>query len=221
MASTGYESTDLLALFNRYSGRLASGDSISDPDKYDRMAKAQDRVIGQLSAIMPQVLYPATIPTLSTADGGMTFTFGTDGNGYAIAPMGKAGIYDNPASIPSSPWVEGVQYLDEGVRIRIPNNGTYTGTLYWRGITAPGALSTTNQPVLFPPASRELIVIDAVRQFAKEPGGDPGTLNAMTDEWNRAWPQWCLVWRTQFRHGGALGTGFTGFQLALSGQGGL
>jgi hypothetical protein len=218
MSSTGYESTDLLALFNRYAGRFSSGDTISDTDKYDRLAKAQFRVLGMASAVAPQAFYPATLATLSTSDGGQTFTFGTDGQGYAIAPMGKAQIYDNLASVPNFPWVEGWQYLNEGTRIRIPYNGTYSGTLYWRGITAPSALNATNQPVFFPEGSRELIVIDAVRQFMKEPGGDVGVLNNMNEEWQRAWPLWCLVWKTQFRHGGALGTGFTGLQLGLAGQ---
>ena len=219
MAAT-WDSAYLLSMFNRKAGRPSSGDTIDDLSKYQRLSESQNRVVAMLSGIMPQVLYPSAIPTLTTADGGYTFTFGTDANGYNIAPMGKAGIYDNLASIPYFPWVDGVQYLDEGTRIRIPNNGTYSGTLWWRGITPPADIDATHQPALFPEASRELIVMDAVRQFAGEPGGDPATQQTMQGEWEKAWPQWCLVWRTQFRHGGALGTGFTGFQLALGSAGG-
>jgi hypothetical protein len=38
----------------------------------------------------------------------------------------------------------------------------------------------------------------------------------MANEWERVWPQWALVWRTQFRSGGALM--FTARDLALAGQ---
>lgn len=172
-----------------------------------------------MSAVCPRALYPkvaySALPTLTTTDN-QTFTFGTDSNGYAIFPSGKGGIYPSLTSIPDRPWVEGRDYVSEGTQIRIPNNGTYTGTLYWYGVTNPADIDVTHQPSLFPEASRELIVIEAVRQFARDGVRNVALVDEMQDEWDRAWPTWCLVWKTQFRTGGALG--FTGFQLALGAQ---
>ncbi len=107
--------------------------------------------------------------------------------------------------------------MREGTQIRIPNNNSYSGTLYWYGITNPADITAAVQPALFPEASRELIVIECVRQFAKEYTRNLPLADEMTTEWDRQWPDWCLVWRTQFRKGGALNA-FSGFQLALASQ---
>jgi len=211
-----FDSAWCLSVFDRKAGRPPA-DSILDSAKYQRLSESQNRVVAMLSGIAPHVLYPTgTLPTLTTVDT-KVFTFGTDANGYPIAPMGKTGIYSDLSAVPNCPWREGFDYLNEGIQIRIPNNGTYGGTLYWRGITPPPDITASTQPVLFPEASRELIVIDAVRQFAMEFNRNPDLAGNMLGEWNLAWPQWCLVWKTQFRSGGALGA-WTGFQLAIAGS---
>lgn len=172
-----------------------------------------------LSAVAPSSLYPkvayGSIPTLTTTDQ-QRFTFGTDANAYAVFPMGKGGIYASLNDIPDCPWVEGRDYISEGTQIRIPNNGTYGGTLYWYGITAPADITASVQPALFPEASRELIVIEAVRRFSQEYGRNFPLADEMANEWERAWPSWCTVFKTQFRSGGALRV--TGLQLAIAGQ---
>lgn len=212
-----YDSAYLLDQFNRKAGR-PDADQVSTDSKYQRLTESQNRVVALLSGIAPHVLYPTgAIPTMSTVDN-QVFTFGTDANGFPIAPMGKTGIYPSLTAIPDYPWQQGYDYLNEGTQIRIPNNGTYAGTLYWRGIVPPGDLTADLQPVLFPEASRELIVLDAVRQFAMEYDRNAALATNMAAEWSAAWPTWCLVWRTQFRGGGALGT-YTGLQLAMLGRG--
>lgn len=209
-----YDSASLLSIFNRKSGRPAA-DAITPESKYQRLSESQNRVVALLAAIAPHTLYPTgAFPALTTVDN-QIFTFGPDANGYPIAPMGKAGIYPSLTAIPDAPWIEGYDYLNEGTQIRIPNNNTYFGTLYWRGIVSPGDITDVLQPVLFPEAARELIVIDAVRQFAMEYDRNPGLAQNMASEWAVAWPTWCMVWRTQFRSGGALGT-WTGLQLAMT-----
>ncbi len=219
-----YDSADLLSLFNQKAFRPAT-DAITDAQKYARLAKAQNRVIALMAGVVPYSLYPkvayGSIPTLTTTDN-QIFTFGTDSNGYPIYPMGKAGIYSNLNDIPDFPWAEGQDYISEGYQIRIPNNNSYTGTLYWYGIGQPADISASTQPSLFPEASRELIVIEAVRQFALEGVRNKELADAMRMEWHGtrdepgAWPIWCLCWRTQFKSGGALNC-FTGMQLALAG----
>lgn len=210
-----YDSAYLLALFNRLAGRPSS-DSITDASKYQRLAEAQNEIVADIAAIAPNVLYPtvtyASIPTLSTSDGGKTFTFGTDANGYAITPLGKATIYTSLNDIPTNPWKEGRDYIAlGGTAIQIPNNNTYSGTLYWRGISPPADIDATHQPSLFPEASRELIAIRAVYNFAGEGNRAPDLIATMATRYGEplgpnagAFARWCAAWKTQFQSGGAL-----------------
>lgn len=157
---------------------------------------------------------------MTTSDGGFTFDFGTDSNGYALFPLGKVGIYTSLTAVPSSPWTEGIDYLDEGSRIRIPSNRTYAGSLYWRGITPPPDISATSEPSLFPAPARELISIRAVKAFAQAGNINPDLAAQMAEQDARAFPRWMLVLRTQFRSGGALmplaGNGWNGWSPAFS-----
>lgn len=162
--------------------------------------------------------------TMSTTDS-KVFTFGTDTNGYAVAPMGKAGIYPSLSAVPDSPWREGFDYLSEGSQIRLPNDRTYGSTLYWRGITAPADLDATHNPTLLPEASRVMIPHIAALNYSKAAARNPALVDEMMTYLGEPWggnkgafARWATTWRTQFRHGGALGTGFTGRQLALLNQ---
>jgi hypothetical protein len=214
MAAT-WDSAYLLSLFNRKAGRPAT-DSITDVSKYQRLSESQNRVIAMIASVAPYSLYPkvayGSFPTLSTTDN-QVFTFGTDSNGYAITPIGKTGIYPTLNSIPDFPWRENDDYLNEGSQIRIPDNRTYSGTLYWRGVTQPADIDATHQPSIIPEGARELIVIDAVRQFSEEGARNSNLAALMLGEWNTAWPTWCLAWKTSFRQGGALGN-YTARQIA-------
>lgn len=205
---SSYDSNDLLSLFNRFSGR-PSADAIMNDSKFDRLSKSQNNVIALIAGVAPYSLYPkggySSLPTMTTADS-QVFTFGLDSDNNPIFPIGKVGIYTDLGSVPDYPWREGYDYLNEGNQIRIPNNRTYTGSLFWRGIVPPPDISATVQPVLQPLPARELIVLDAVRKFAMENDRNEGLAQAMANEWNVAWPKWCLVFKTQFRSGGALGS---------------
>ncbi len=221
MAAT-WDSAYLLSALNRKAQRPATADAITDASKYLRLTESQSRIVAMIAARFPHVLYPTvaygSIPTMTTVDN-QVFTFGTDSNGYAIAPIGKTQIYRALADIPTYPMRIGRDYLPEGgTAIRIPNNNTYGSTLYWRGIQQPADIDATHQPALFPEASRELIVIEAVRQFAMEGGRNPGLYQLMAGEWATAWPEWCVTWRTAYRNGGALSAGISGLQLAIAGQ---
>lgn len=220
-----YDSVSLLGIFNRLTGRPSS-DAITDPSKYQRLTEAQAQIVADIAGIFPDCLYPAvgysSIPTLATTDS-QTFTFGTDSNGYALAPMGRVGIFSSLNDIPSNPWREGRDYIAlGGTAIQIPNNNTYGGTLYWRGITPPGDINaTTGQPVLLPEGARLLIPHRAAIGFCLEANRNPDLGLQLQAQYGRPFgtqpgmfAQWMQVFRTAFRNGGALGT-FTGMQLAL------
>ena len=212
-----WASSVLLSRFNDLSGRPASGDSISDANKYVRLTDAQNAVIADAASRVPKAFYSkaasASTPTLTSSDGGHLFTFGTDLNSDPLYPIGKVRIFPSLAAIPDSPWVEGIDYLNEGNQIRIPNNRTYSGTLYWRGIAPALDISSTNQPTLLPPPFRILIVYEAVRRYALEGKRDLPLAAAMQAEYDRTFPRYCLVLKTEFASGGALGS-ISGLRLA-------
>lgn len=173
-------------------------------------------MVADIAARIPKVLYgPPT--QLVTADN-KVFTFGTpDPDGYAIVPIGKVRIFPTLSAVPDYPWVEGYDYLDEGTQIRIPHDRTYAGTLYYRGIVQPKDIAAggTNEPVLMPEASRELIVIEAVRDYASQGSRLPQLAADKASEYAREFARWMLVWRTQFSSGGALGYQVSGLTLSM------
>lgn len=203
MSGTGWESADLLTRFNAWAGRPTS-DSIADAQKYQRLADGQEAVIVEIANVAQRsIIGPPT--AMVTADGGYTWTFGTDDNGYPIFPMGKASIYPNLDAIPDYPWQPGLDYLDEGTQIRIPNNIQWSGPLYWYGITAPERISASVQPVIQPPSSRVLIVIKAVQSFAEEYLRNAALTDQMQIRWEREWPKHATMIRRHFRGGSRLG----------------
>lgn len=205
--ATGWESADLLARFNRYTGRPQT-DAYPTADKYQILADAQQEVLTRIAGIDAKFLFGAP-QSMSTADGGMTYTFGQDGNGYPLFPIGPASIYPSLAAIPSYPLTPGFDYLDEGIRIRGPNNlpiNAGNGPLYWYGIGFPAQMSATVQPVLQPPPSRDVICLKAAERFFWSNGGTnqlmAGQFHAMYEE-QMGFTMTMI--RRHFRGGGAMG----------------
>ncbi len=225
-----WESSDLLSQFNARVGRPTT-DAIKDVQKYARLSRAQNRVVALMMGVCPDSLYPkvgySSLPTLTTTDN-QVYTFGTDAAAFPLFPMGKGGIYASLNDIPNFPLRPGIDYMVEGYQIRIPNNSTHSGTLYWYGVGQPADITASVQPSLFPEASRELIVIECARQFAQEYLRNAALADEMKAEFfgdpanglPGAWPVWCQVWRSQYRDGGALNV-YTGRQLALAGSANL
>ncbi len=226
-----FDSAYLLGVFNRLAARPAA-DGVTDPTKYQWLSEAQNEIVATLAAICPQVLYPtasyATLPTMSTTDN-QVFTFGTDSNGYPIAPIGKVWIGDDLTGLLDNPWQLNVDYYDEGTQIRIPNNQTWTQPIYWYGIKPPADIDASHQPALFPAASRMLIPHLAVMNFSNA-RGDANRAAAMREVLGKPWgpvenpekvgmfARWCLTWRSAFRSGGALGGMVTQRDLAILNQ---
>jgi hypothetical protein len=194
----------LLGQFNRLAGR-PQADQVTDATKYLWLSEGQNEVVADIAARQPEVLYPVSAQLMSTVDGGHTFTFGTYSDGTPVFPMGKVNIYKSVTAVPGYMLMPGVDYLEEGNRIEIPNNRTYAGSLYWRGITAPQDINATTPPVLQPPPSRSLITMCAVKNFAQAGNINPDLAAQMAEQWSREFPRWMLVYRTQFTGGGVLG----------------
>lgn len=212
-----FDAADCLEQFNQLTGRPAT-DQITDTLKYRRLARAQQLVVARLASVFPEALYPKvgyqSIPTLTTTDN-QVFTFGSGGT--VVTPIGRTMIYTSLDAIPDSPWVEGVDYLWETTQIRIPNNQTYDGTLYYRGAVQPVDIAVGVDPSLEPLDARVLIVEEAARKFLREGGRNLVLAADLDNSFADHWAEYCLMWRTAYAQGGAL-MSFTGRQLAILSQ---
>jgi hypothetical protein len=218
-----WDSAYCLSYFNRLIGRTGT-DSILDATKYQMLSEAQNEVIADIAAVCPHVLYPtvatASLPQLTISAAGDIGTFGTDPNLYAKFPMGHGNIFQSLNDIPTSPFL---QYMNEGSQIRALNGGTLPATLYWYGISQPADINATDQPAIKPEAARQLIALRAAYNFGTEGNRNAALSQSMATRYGYplsnapgrfAW--WCITWKTQFQHGGALS--FTGRDLAIAGQ---
>jgi hypothetical protein len=197
MAGTGYQSSDLLAAFSVASGIPSASTTVTDATKYGYLAQAQDQIILEIANTVGNVLWGN--PTLMTsADGGYTYTFGTDGNGYSLFLL-DGHIYPDLNAIPSTPWVPGQDYIDEGITIRSLNNVPFSVAPYFQGITTPAAMSASVQPVLYPPYARILIPIRAVQNFAEYGKRDFDLATRMQARWDREWGQIVTQMRKHLR----------------------
>lgn len=201
MAGSGWEPADLLSRWNSYTGR-ASSDSIANTVKYGFIADGEQVIIERIASIVPRILYGA--PTqLTTSDGGYTFTFGTDGNGYPLFPIGKAQIYTSLSAIPGFPLRPGIDYLDEGTRIRMPFNSPWTGPLYWYGVTPSQQITASIGSVLNPPPVRLLSVLKGAALFLRSAGRNTDVANDLELELEREFGPAMTMLRTHFRGGGS------------------
>lgn len=202
MAGTGYQSSDILATFNRLAGRPAT-DPISDADKYQRLAQAQDEIVLDQVGLCGKVLYSA--PTAMTlAAGSLTATFGVDGNGYALFLL-DGYVYPSLNAIPQFPWNPGVDYLDEGTTIRSLNQVPFSVTPYYYGVVSPQYMSASVQPVLQPPQVRNLIAVKAAANFLQEGGRNAEQAATLQARYDREWARDTVAIRKHFRSKRALG----------------
>lgn len=199
-----FDKAYLLASFDRLAGRPDS-DEISDASKYVRLAEAQNEVIQDIAAIYPYCLYRSGGPTTLTTSDSKVYTFGKDGNNENDqGPIGHVAVFRSLSDYPDSPLIEGVDYLNEGTQIRIPNNRTEAATLYWTGIPTPADISSSVEPAIRPAPARMLIVLKAVKNFAEEGDQMPELADRMAVRYRQELQKWMLVFKTAFRSGGAL-----------------
>ena len=203
MPGTGWQSTDLLTRFNEWANRPASNDTITDAQKYRRLSDGQDQVILECANLMGRILFSA--PTqMTSSDGGYTYTYGTDGNGYATFPLAGF-IYPTENAIPAYPWVPQRDYLDEGTQIRGLYDAPISVAPWFYGIIQPQQLSASVQPVIQPTPSRVLIVIQAVKLFAEEGNRDVNLAATMAARWDEQWKRWATAIRKHLRGPRTLG----------------
>lgn len=131
---------------------------------WDLLSEAQDYWMEILASTFPDANYGAPVQ-LTTADGGLTYTFGNDLEARPIFPMGHLEIRETRNGrllIPSADWGNG-DFVIEGDRIRIPNGKTrtFSNGPWARFVSPPTKISATVEPVMKPARARKLIVLRA------------------------------------------------------------
>lgn len=151
-----WDSADLLARVKRDALRPAADELMDDATWYIYLSEAQVWWHGIFSTMLPGLLWGAPA-LMSTADGGLTYTFP-----LGVTPS-KVQIYESLNGrllIPCAPWNAGGDYVWEGNKIRFPRNLTKTfpdGAPYARYVAPPTKIDAGTQPVLVPDWTRILL----------------------------------------------------------------
>ena len=140
-------------------------------DYYAMLRNAENRVKRDAGMLCPNALWGS--PTLLTsADGGYTYTFGTDGGSNAIEPIGQVAIYRNKANIPFYPMVSNEEYVYESGKIRMTENvpRTFGDGPYAQFITPTYVIDGSSNTMTLPYQWRMCAVYDACAQYALSGG---------------------------------------------------
>lgn len=167
-----FDSADILARIKADLNRPTTDEALSDVQLYSFAGEAQKRVVALIAVHCPEAMYGA--PTLmTTADSGLSYTFGTDVDSAQIFAFGSVEIRSTPKGrviLPGSDWDDTTErFIFDGTKIRWPGQRTRTFTdgPYARFITPPNVLSAAVQPTLKPIFARQLIVHDACARAAR------------------------------------------------------
>jgi len=164
-----WDSADLLARIKRLTDAPALDEAMTDADWYQYLTQGQQRIVRIIATHAPGALMEAPA-TLSTADGGVTYTFPN-----SDFPLGYAEIRDGRAGsvlTPGSDFNEWADYVLEGSRIRMVGGRarTFGNGLYCRYVKLPAAISASSEPTLQPEPMRELIVYAGAEEWAMTGG---------------------------------------------------
>lgn len=201
-----WTSADLYDRFLTYLGRGNGG--VMDADElwtatrvYRQLADAQEAVYTDLAPMVPQVLVGAPV-LLTSADGGVTYTFGT-----GVYPIGHVEVYAQESGgrelLASTFGTPSGDFVIEGALIRAPGNRTrtYSSGPWARFVQFPPRIASNQEPTLQPPAARELILYRALADAANVSAGqtDPAP---WLEKYGEARKRWVMTWQSQYRSAG-------------------
>jgi hypothetical protein len=201
-----YDAADCLARVRRLVREPSNAQFPADSDFYAWLTEAENECKTRIASFAPKALIGAPV-LMTTADGGKTYTFGVDGDGQPIFPLGGVELFATLESIPDFPMQEYDEYLVEGDRIRIPGNATRSfaaGGPYARFVAPTWKIDgTPTNPTLEPVAARELLVLGAGRRYAVSQGR-ADLLGFIAGEEAQAWARWTEALQGQFMSNGAV-----------------
>jgi hypothetical protein len=201
-----WDGAQLVKQFKLEAGLQDASEMDDSVDICPMLSIAQVKVLNRISAIYPNALYSPPFQLIASADR-TTFSFGTDSAGNPIVAKGWVQISPRATAFSGDSfagWVEGQDFLDEGDKIRVVSNRTYSGTLYCRAVLTPPDITLLVPPVLNPPDARQLIVVQAVKDFAGQGEQNAKVAARMQAKWNEDFPALMLTMRKRFRGGGGM-----------------
>lgn len=143
---------------------------------------------------------------MTTGDSGYTYTFGTDSalpTSYTdLYPVGAVKIFRTRNDNPDWPMVEGVDFIMEGNRIRMPDFSPFSGTApYYTSLALPALLDGSTVPTLKPVQARELIVDAAAVRYAEATRID---LDIHEARYEKDWQRWLPAIQAQYARPGSI-----------------
>lgn len=149
------------------------------------MSEAQERVTKMIATYIPDVM--VTAPTaLTTADSGLTYTFGTDADTANKFPMGHFSVYAARSDIPDFPLEPGVDFVIEGTKLRMVNNNARTfgdGGPWAQTVSASNVINGSTEPTI-PVICRATMVELTAEKCARRLGLDSQEFkDAAGDAW--------------------------------------
>lgn len=174
--TTQFTTADCVARVRRVLPNPGNNDFPLTADIYAFLSEAENEAKRDVLQACPWLTLQA--PTLMvTADAGLTWQYGLDADGNAIAPLGGCAIYRRKEDVPDFPLERGVEYLDENIQIRMPSNRadpiTYPdGAPYYYGNVPTILIDGTHNPTLMPLDARILIIWKATENALLALGAD-------------------------------------------------
>lgn len=209
LSTTPWDAAYCVDRFKKEAGLQDANELDDETDICPALSRAQSTVVQLIAQRYPKALYQAPTALIRASDG-KTFSFGDDDNGNPIVPLGYVQIATTQSAFSGDAtfngWREDRDFIDEGDHIRMPSNRTYSGTLYSRFVPTPPSISISTQtdPILNPADARELIVIQAVKEWAGEGNQRPDLVDRMEKKWADKFPSWMLTYKKRYRNGGGL-----------------
>lgn len=191
-----YDSADLLRRCVDYWNRPSDDEKYGTTFWYDRLTEAQGFVYGRVAAHCPQLLIGAPA-ALTTTDGGVTYAFGTDVNGYAMTPL-YVEVYAriNGRELLATSFDGPGDFVIEATRVRGPNNKPFTYAPYARVVAPPGEISAVSEPTFTPAMDRMLLVWKALElACGVESARDP---SYYAGQFGLTWGDCLTKWKTQY-----------------------
>jgi hypothetical protein len=209
-----WDSADCLRRFKDKAGLEDATELDDNIDIYPLIADGQEEAIREVAARYPFALYSA--PQLMVPSGDRkTFKY-PQVNGQDSMPMGWVQIAPRLTAFSGdllfTGWVNGVEFMDEGVQIRIPGDRSYSGDLYFRGVMRPARVTAAVGISLLPlEIGVDLSINRAVRKWAMHGNQAPQLRQLMDEEWGMPkapgagiFATAMLTYKRRFRGGGGM-----------------
>lgn len=201
-----WDTADLVARVRRYANRPPQDELLTDDLIYALLTEAQTEELADLAALAPTSQMGAPV-LLTSADGNVTYTFGTDAEGNNIFPLATEVYAEvNGRELRACSWNSWGDFVVEGDRIRMPGNTpqTFSAGPYARFVRADAAIDADTEPTLKPPAARIILVWKTLIKFAAIGGiRDPAPFE---ENYAASKRQWVTAIRTQFADSAGVAT---------------